>query len=413
MWHPGYFYSLYLSLTTPICILQTAVIHRRIYCYHLPRILFLISVHYSSALKPIQRMHHGQTAPTGLEAVCLSKITSRLSAFPPSFIYNSAPKLHVRRRPVCSHEILRGRWKIGGCSKPPQQPASCWCTEEERWDGPSLWSLRPLAPNPLILLSFLRLFFFFFFPISSAEVVCVSPCYFAALLSLDSRLISIQHLCWHKKATHWLLFFFFFSLSKHRRETEEGGRGRESTKQVEKEAMSGGHRGNDGSEGERMTDGKGRPVLLSQTGHLLLRVNKSSLICSTLTFLRLTPHLLPHSFWVSTSSTLCIHCKQIVSSFYRHFFPVIQLISWTCNTLRIWNVIVVTQDSVSTSAGKPHPAAPPRGGQGQLENSSPGADRDSVSCSRTLETGRCLLIQYWCFNAKSSCLSIVSLGPAA
>lgn len=30
--------------------------------------------------------------------------------------------------------------------------------------------------------------------------------------------------------------------------------------------MSGGHRGNDESEGERMTD-KGRLVLLSQTGH--------------------------------------------------------------------------------------------------------------------------------------------------
>ena len=193
-----------------------------------------LSLHYSSALKPIQRMHHGQTAPTGLEAVCLSKITSWLSAFPPSFIYNSAPKLHVRRRPVCSHEILRGRWKIGGCSKPPQQPASCWCTEEERWDGPSLWSFRPLAPNPLILLSFLRLFFFFFFPISSAEVVCVSPCYFAALLSLDSRLISIQHLCWHKKATHWLLFFFFFFIIQTQKRNRGGREGEREYKRGRK-----------------------------------------------------------------------------------------------------------------------------------------------------------------------------------
>ncbi len=33
-------------------------------------------------------------------------------------------------------------------------------------------------------------------------------------------------------------------------------------------------------------------VLLSQTGHLLFRLNESLLIGSTLTFLRFTPHLL-------------------------------------------------------------------------------------------------------------------------
>lgn len=40
----------------------------------LPCILFLISVHYSSALNPIQRAHHSETAPMGFKDVCLPKI---------------------------------------------------------------------------------------------------------------------------------------------------------------------------------------------------------------------------------------------------------------------------------------------------------------------------------------------------
>lgn len=42
----------------------------------------------------------------------------------------------------------------------------------------------------------------FFPPILGAKLICVSPCYFAALLSLDSALISNQRHSLHKAATH-------------------------------------------------------------------------------------------------------------------------------------------------------------------------------------------------------------------
>lgn len=95
---------------------------------------------------------------------------------------------------------------------------TCTCTEEERSDSlspPTLIIPRPVTPLKVFLPILSSSFSssgssFFFFPILSAEVVCVSPCYFAALLSLDSRLISVQPLCWHKEATHWFLLFFFF-----------------------------------------------------------------------------------------------------------------------------------------------------------------------------------------------------------
>lgn len=147
--------SPYLSLTTPIYILQTAIIHRRICSYHLPRILFLISVHYSSALKPIQRTHHGETAPIGLEAVCRSRITSRLSAFPLSFIYNNTPKLHV-------HEHVHGGGAIG-------QPL----TTRPDHSSPG-HATQSLSPNPLVLLFFFWLFFFFFPDIKRRSRLCFS-----------------------------------------------------------------------------------------------------------------------------------------------------------------------------------------------------------------------------------------------
>lgn len=72
----------------------------------------------------------------------------------------------------------------------------------------------------------------------STGVICVSPCYLAALSSLDSKLISIQHLGRHKAATHWL--FCFFHYPKHGEERQEGlERDKENIKERDRGRTSG------------------------------------------------------------------------------------------------------------------------------------------------------------------------------
>ena len=124
--------------------------------------------------------------------------------------------------------------------QPPKQPASCWRTEEERSEShhpPWSFLARSRHSKPFSQSSrppFLPLPLLFFPPILSAGVVCVSPCYFAALLSLDSRLISVQHLCGHKEATHWFLLFFFFFHYPNTEEKQRREGGRERTQKREK-----------------------------------------------------------------------------------------------------------------------------------------------------------------------------------
>lgn len=51
---------------------QTEILHRRICWYYLPCLIFLISVHNSSALNPIQRMHHRERDGASGIYSCLS-----------------------------------------------------------------------------------------------------------------------------------------------------------------------------------------------------------------------------------------------------------------------------------------------------------------------------------------------------
>lgn len=93
-----------------------------------------------------------------------------------------------------------------------------------------------------------------------------SLCYFAALLSLDSGLISIQHLCWQKAATHW--FCFFITQTEKNEEGQSGWKRKEEWKT----------QGCDIGErvGGQGNDRQGNTVVIviychifAQTGHLL------------------------------------------------------------------------------------------------------------------------------------------------
>lgn len=71
------------------------------------------------------------------------------------------------------------------------------------WSFPSVTSLfLPSCPFTFPTSPYSSLFF----P-SRKSFVCL--CYFAVLLSFDSRLISIQHLCGHKATANWFCFFHY------------------------------------------------------------------------------------------------------------------------------------------------------------------------------------------------------------
>lgn len=118
-----------------------------------------------------------------------------------------------------------------------------------------------------------------FFPLLNGDVIFISLASFAVLLSSDIRLISIQHLCWHKAATSLILLF---SLAKHKRGHWARLRVREGGRKWEKwwKDVQGNIKGQEVGDENDTTSHK--------QGIHFSWLNQRLLICYTLTFLHFT-----------------------------------------------------------------------------------------------------------------------------